>query len=72
MAEQTYSGDINILPRIRAGALLRTLANISHEELERHILEGERSTWPLIARVRDQTCVSRALDAAIRRLKRMR
>jgi NTE family protein len=68
LAEQPYGGDIDIHPRLRPIALLRTLSNISHEELEKHIQEGERATWPLLARVRDQTCVSRALDAAIRRL----
>ncbi len=68
LAEQPYGGDIDIHPRLRPFALLRTLSNISHKELLQHIAEGERATWPLLARVRDQTCVSRALDAAIRRL----
>ncbi|MCA9535809.1 MAG: DUF3336 domain-containing protein [Myxococcales bacterium] len=69
LADQTYSGDIDIHPRLRAGALLRTFSNISREELAMHILEGERSTWPLLARIRDQTCVSRALDKAILSLR---
>ncbi len=68
LAEQPYSGDIDIHPRLRPTALLRAMSNISHKELEMHIREAERATWPLLARVRDQTCVSRALDAAIRRL----
>jgi NTE family protein len=68
LAEQPYGGDIDIHPRLRPLALLRTLSNISHKELLQHIHEGERATWPMLARVRDQTCVSRALDAAIRRL----
>ena len=68
LAGQPYGGDIDIYPRIRPTALLRAMSNISHEQLEQHIREGERATWPLLARVRDQTCVSRALDAAIRRL----
>jgi len=68
LAEQPYGGDIDIHPRLRPIALLRTLSNISHKELLQHIHEGERATWPLLARVRDQTCVSRALDAAIRQL----
>ncbi|MFW2389456.1 MAG: DUF3336 domain-containing protein [Polyangiales bacterium] len=68
LAEQPYGGDIDIHPRIRPFALLRTLSNISHEELLAHIAEGERATWPLFARIRDQTCVSRALYASIRRL----
>jgi len=67
LAGQAYSGDIDIYPRLRPIALLRAMSNISHKELEAHIREGERATWPLLARIRDQTCVSRALDAAIRR-----
>ncbi len=69
LADQSYSGDIDIHPRLRAGALLRTFSNITRSELDMHILEGERAVWPLLARIRDQTCVSRALDKAIRELK---
>lgn len=69
LTAQRYSGDIDIYPRFRAGAFLRAFSNITHAELERHILEGERATWPLLARIRDQTCVSRALDAAVHALK---
>ena len=68
LADQPYGGDIDIHPRLRPMALLRTMSNISHKELLQYILEGERATWPMLARVRDQTCVSRAMDAAIRRL----
>ena len=68
LADQPYGGDIDIHPRLRPVALLRAMSNISHKELLQHIHEGERATWPMLARVRDQTCVSRALDAAIRRL----
>lgn len=68
LAGQPYGGDIDIHPRPRPFALARAMSNISQNELRRHIEEGERSTWPLLARIRDQTCVSRALYAAIRRL----
>jgi TAG lipase/steryl ester hydrolase/phospholipase A2/LPA acyltransferase len=68
LAGQPYGGDIDIHPRLRPVALLRAMSNISHKELLQHIQEGERATWPMLARVRDQTCVSRAMDAAIRRL----
>ena len=68
LADQPYGGDIDIHPRLRPVALLRAMANISHGELLEHIREGERATWPTLARVRDQTCVSRALYSAIRRL----
>ena len=66
LAGQPYGGDIDIHPRLRPGALLRAMANISQGELRRHIEEGERSTWPMLARIRHQTCVSRALYAAMR------
>jgi TAG lipase/steryl ester hydrolase/phospholipase A2/LPA acyltransferase len=68
LAGQPYGGDIDIHPRFRPSALLRAMSNISRAELYRHIEEGELATWPMLARVRDQTCVSRALYAAIRRL----
>ncbi len=68
LAGQPYSGDIDIHPRLRPLALLRAMSNISHNELLKHIHEGELATWPLLARIRDQTSVSRALYAAIRSL----
>ena len=68
LAGQPYGGDIDIHPHFRPTALLRAMSNISHAELLKHINDGERATWPMLARVRDQTCVSRALYAAIRSL----
>ena len=70
IAGQAYGGDIDIHPRIRPTALLRAMSNLSANELDKHILEGERSTWPLLARIHDQTCVSRAIDSAILRLRK--
>ena len=72
LAGQPYGGDIDIHPRFRPVALLRAMSNISHEELLQHIGEGERATWPMLARIHDQTCVSRALYAAIRSLSAVR
>lgn len=69
LVDQSYGGDIDIHPRFRPAALLRTFANISRDELEAHVLEGERSTWPLVARIRDQTRVERGLSRAVARLK---
>lgn len=69
LVDQSYGGDIDIHPRVRPLALARTFSNITARELEDHVLEGQRSTWPLLARLRDQTRVERALDAAIERLE---
>jgi TAG lipase/steryl ester hydrolase/phospholipase A2/LPA acyltransferase len=65
LVDQSYGGDIDIHPRLRPKALARTFANISASELKAHVLEGERATWPLMARIRDQTRVERALARAL-------
>lgn len=69
LVDQTYGGDIDIHPRLRPLALARTFANISRAELERHVLEGQRATWPLLPRLRDQTRIERALDRAMARMR---
>ncbi len=68
LVDQSYGGDIDIHPRLRPLALLRAFSNLSRAELEQHLLEGERATWPMLPRLRDQTRVERALDRAVQRL----
>lgn len=70
LVDQEYGGDIDIHPRLRPLALARTFSNIRPSELAAHVLEGERATWPLIARIRDQTRVERALAKVLARIAR--
>jgi TAG lipase/steryl ester hydrolase/phospholipase A2/LPA acyltransferase len=65
---QAYGGDIDIVPPVPARAYLRVVSNPTPAELLRYILDGERGTWPTLARIRDATRLSRALDRAIRRV----
>lgn len=69
LVDQEYGGDIDIHPRLRPLALARTFANIKPKELVAHVLEGERATWPLIARIRDQTRIERGLARVLARLR---
>ncbi len=69
---QRYSGDITILPRHSPRQLLRLFSNLDARELTRFIGEGERATWPRIARIRNQTAISRAFETCLLTLKQAR
>jgi len=65
LAQQRYSGDIDIYPRVRLGAFARLFSNLDQTQLDALIAEGERATWPRLAMIRDQTCIGRALRRSI-------
>ena len=59
---QTYTGDINILPSGRFLNPAKALSARSTEEVMQMVSEGERSTWPMMERIRIQTHISRTLN----------
>ncbi|MEO1544084.1 MAG: DUF3336 domain-containing protein [Pseudomonadota bacterium] len=59
---QTYTGDINILPSTRSFNPLNLLAPRTLEEVMELIRLGERATWPAVEKIRTQTRISRTLD----------
>ena len=67
LTSQSYTGDITILPRERMSAYnpLRWLSEKSQEQINALIEDGERSTWPVLERIRYQTMISRELDRII-------
>jgi predicted acylesterase/phospholipase RssA len=67
--QQRYSGDVSILPRQTPGQLMRMFANLSTQDLQRYIREGERATWPKIERIHVQTRISRAFEDCLNWLK---
>ena len=69
LAHQNYSGDINIHPHFRLTDYTRVMKNPSLEELRAFIRAGERSTWPQLAMIRNQTRVSRVMAQTIRRVE---
>lgn len=68
LVSQTYTGDINILPSSQFKNPVTALAERSVEEVMQLVQEGERSTWPMIERIRIQTHVSRILNRIIDKL----
>lgn len=69
IVRQKYSGDVTLYPRHSPRQLVRMLSNPTAEEIDAYIAEGERATWPQLARIHTQTAISRALENATARLK---
>jgi len=65
LISQTYTGDINILPSNSFINPIQALAARSSEEVVQMLNEGERATWPVIERIRIQTCISRTLNRLV-------
>ncbi len=65
MVTQDYGGDIDIHPRFRPALLTNLVSNPTPETLRDFIREGERATWPVLARVRDQTRLGRAFRECV-------
>ncbi|MDH5456045.1 MAG: DUF3336 domain-containing protein [Gammaproteobacteria bacterium] len=59
---QSYVGDITILPLTKFHNPFRALSWRTHEEIVGLMDEGERATWPQLERIRIQTLISRTLD----------
>ena len=64
---QTYTGDINILPASRGFNPARLLSYRSKDEIVAMMDDGERSAWPKIEMIRNQTTIGRTLDDILER-----
>ena len=65
VATQDYTADINIIPRKRFYDPRKLLAQLTPEETNQLLLEGERATWPRIEMIRNCTRISRTLDSIL-------
>ena len=62
IVNQDYVGDINILPDKIFNNPLKLLTFPGEKKMQRLIDSGERSTWPKLEMIRQQTRISRKLD----------
>lgn len=67
--DQDYLGDINIHPNFPPNWYLKFMINPSNAERDYLLKMGERSTWPKLAMIKDQTRISSTLQACINRLQ---
>jgi TAG lipase/steryl ester hydrolase/phospholipase A2/LPA acyltransferase len=66
---QTYSGDITILPEISYADMPRILSNPTVPFMENAMLSGERATWPKLSRIRNHLAIELALDETVQSLR---
>ena len=67
--DQDYRGNINILPEVSLWRYINVTRNPSLESVQRFMMEGERSTWPRMEMIRNQTLISQTLDRCVDRLE---
>ena len=66
---QNYNGDVTVAPKYGLRHYASMLSNPSDDLVKELILEGERATWPKIARIRTHAKISQTLEKCIERLK---
>lgn len=66
LAEQRYSGDIDIVPRFDPLMYRKLLSNPSRKDILYFVREGQRATWPQIPMIKDHTRISRAFERCLR------
>ncbi|MEQ8801180.1 DUF3336 domain-containing protein [Haliea sp.] len=65
MVTQTYTGDINILPRYRLFDPRKLAKRWSQKEMHFLLREGEKATWPKIEMIRNCMKIGRKLDSIL-------
>ncbi len=70
LLDQTYTGDINIVPGFRWYNPAKLLSHITEEELIELMEEGERSAWQQLSAIDTCTRISRTLDEILERFER--
>jgi TAG lipase / steryl ester hydrolase / phospholipase A2 / LPA acyltransferase len=69
LLDQDYRGHINIVPEVSLWRYANVTANPSMDNIQRFILEGERSTWSRMEMIRNQTQISLTLDRVLEKLE---
>ena len=69
LLRQDYHGDIELHPPLRMGMIPKLVSNPTPTELAQYVLDGERTVWPHLTRLRDHTRIARAFATAAQRLR---
>ncbi len=59
--EQSYLGDINIIPKRAIENITKVFANPTVESVQKQMNEAEKTVWPLISRIEETTKISRTI-----------
>jgi len=69
LVSQDYRGNIDIHPRFHWRLYKKVVQNPNRADLACFILEGERSVWPLLSRIHNETRIGRSFQRCIRILE---
>lgn len=69
LTKQDFRGDIDIHPRFHWAGYRKVASNPTRKELAAFILAGQRAVWPQVAKITNQTRLSRAFRECISRLR---
>ncbi|ORY94515.1 acyl transferase/acyl hydrolase/lysophospholipase [Syncephalastrum racemosum] len=69
--EEKITGNVTIIPDLSVSDFKILFSNPTHSALAYWILQGERSTWPLLSFIRTRCKIELALDKAVLRLRAM-
>ena len=69
MLDQTYVGDITIVPPITAGDYTLLLKNPSAQRLSACLSASEQATWRMLSMIRGACEIEMALDDGVRRMR---
>jgi len=68
LVSQDYRGDIDIHPQLNLRLFSKVVSNPSREDLAAFIAEGERSVWPKVAMIRNQTRLGKTFRRCLQML----
>lgn len=68
LLNQSYRGDITILPNQTWKQILSIFSHISRREYKEMIIYGERACWPKIHQIKNSTIVERNLEKILKNL----
>ncbi len=69
VTSQKYQGDVTIFPTQPPSKLLKMVSNPTPQDIDAFLIEGQRSTWPKLERIRNSSLISRTLDTCLLQLK---
>ncbi len=68
MIRQDYRGHVDVHPSFRWGLVPKTVSNPTPDDLLDFVIHGERSVFPRVALIREQTRIGRAFKRAMTQL----
>lgn len=69
ITNQTYSGDVTLVPPFKPRLMAKTLTNPTPEDIRVFMHDGAHMTYPHIERIRNASLISQTLENCIRKLK---